>query len=642
MNNRSVLISTAVWGERYINYFIQYNLPSLIGGIGSDIVTSNYDIHFLIMTDQNGSKEISSSLNLFRKKQNVSFHLTTFSDLQLNLENPQEINVEKYSFLSILQNAAIECSKSFDAHIFNYADFVYANDFLDQCLQELFSSKIFALTTFAPPVDRDKATKILTSERLLKGNNFNSFSAAKFAIDNIEPDAALRFWENDSASHSPSYTIWRNDDNGVLIRAFHPSIVAVKPSDAPQTYYDGIFGGAMDSFFVSKVLSNTNHKHYSKFASFSLYKALSSSKIEITEREKAFKKFAEENFSKNHLILAGKPIIFPFHESHTKTSFDELAKKSKGDIDFILGNIDQYQEARDYSPNPSIPTPQHFANNKLLNSIKPREAATQTTSITTKLQNTTSIIPMVIDQLLAPNDSKFLIYQPIHPNDSRVSKALIRTYGPKKAYVDIRSSTQIQNTQDALLENQTRFFSYKTNIILSEKLIPRIPNIDEYQKFLILHDPLELLLFQYYEKSSYIKGFEPELAEKYPLIGEVTLRDFSSSLERFSSERNLHGQNEHSNPNYMAQCLLYYTGKPVDMLNNETLEESLNYFTGVGVTTNLEVIYKKLCENGLKGGSLEENCDQNILYDFYFPSWFREKFRNLLEYDYYIFNKICD
>ena len=252
-----VLVSNAVWGEAYCSTFTRLSLASLLSPNNLPRLSKQATITFHIVTTSGDRRRLLRDSVIIRLMSNWAVEWEILEDFGI-YRPPTGAGGEKYPFLSALQNLAITRSLDQDAVVFNYADFIWADGSLTAAVEMLLGRNRFydAVLGFCLPVDRDAGAPALQRYRQLDDSGVIDISprnAAKLVIEHMHREAKNRFWDAPGFTNLPTYMAWKIADQGVLLRAYHQSILAMRVrTDDPQ-YREGITRGSLDACLTAQL-----------------------------------------------------------------------------------------------------------------------------------------------------------------------------------------------------------------------------------------------------------------------------------------------------------------------------------------------------------------------------------------------------
>lgn len=253
-----VIISVAVWGESYASLFARFSLATLLSPNNIPKLARQAQITFHIFTTRRDRKALEADPGIVELSRYSTIEWEAIEDFGVT-KAPEGPGGEKYPFLSALQNLAITRSLDHDVIVFNYADFIWADGSLTAAIDMLIEGgeKLDAVFSFCIPVDRDSALPDLDQHRRLDAPQVIDLSpraGAKVAIERLHREAKIRLWEETPRfTNLPSYLIWRVKDQGILLRAYHQSILAMRVRPDDEAYRRGILRGGLDSAFSAQL-----------------------------------------------------------------------------------------------------------------------------------------------------------------------------------------------------------------------------------------------------------------------------------------------------------------------------------------------------------------------------------------------------
>ncbi len=331
-----VLISTAIWGESYCSIFTRLSLATLLSRENIPKLATRAAVTFHICTRRVDRHRLLHDPAVVELQRYCAIEWELIEDFGV-LNPPEGPSGEKYPFLSALQNIAIARSVDHDAIVFNYADFIWADGSLTHALDLLMGGRepLDAIFAFCLPVDRDLAMVALEKYRQTNGPEVVQLAprdGARIAIECIHREAKLRLWEESPRfTNLPSYLIWRVGNHGLLIRAYHQSILAmrVRPDD-PQ-YVRGILRGSLDSSFAAQLAKSDSIAFATdtdKVLVFSLYDTPVDSRLppHVT-RESSLANVLRSEVTLDQRRLAARPFLLRLRDGD-ETLWSKVADTS--------------------------------------------------------------------------------------------------------------------------------------------------------------------------------------------------------------------------------------------------------------------------------------------------------------------------
>jgi putative glycosyltransferase (TIGR04372 family) len=278
MTGMKVLISNAVWGEAYCSVFTRYSLATLLSRGNIPELAKHAALTYHIVTTRRDRRRLLRDSTIAELARYCAIEWEVIEDFGI-YQPPTGPGGEKYPFLSALQNIAIARSLDHDAIVFNYADFIWADGSLSVAVKMLSDGdKAYdAVLAFCLPVDRDSAIPALGRYRKSGSSGAIELAprdGARIAIEHMHREAKIRFWDAPRFTNLPSYLMWPVDAQGVVLRAYHQSILAMRVRRDDPQFCRGIARGGLDSAFTGQLAKTgllTFASDTDKVLVFSLY-----------------------------------------------------------------------------------------------------------------------------------------------------------------------------------------------------------------------------------------------------------------------------------------------------------------------------------------------------------------------------------
>lgn len=234
---------------------------------------------------------------------------------------------------------------------------------------------------------------------------------------------------------------------------------------------------------------------------------------------------------------------------------------------------------------------------------------------------------------------------------SSLNQALVEIFNPTSNFIGVNSGKQLEVEVERYLsfdEEQRK----QVKCLTGHNLIELLKFFPNQKKSIFFRDPLEHLISHYHFHSKADKNTN---RIRPPLV-ELDSDKIKENLTNFALERRIHGEDK-SNPNYQAQCLLYFLEQEVSDISEEILLNCLSKFEFVGSSSlfslsmfllsqvlgisepNNLIQYHKINQTDYTKIMLDDSC--------------RQYFRDFLHYDYFLheytvnkldetFDSICD
>ena len=312
-----ILISNAVWGRSYCSIFARYSVATLLAEGNLPALARRASIIFHVVTTKHDREWLVNEPAIVELAKYCAVEWELMQDFGIGKPTA---GGGKYQLLTALQNIGIaRAAIDQDAIVFNYADFIWSDGSLPASVDLLSQDgeRIDAVLGFCLPVDRDAALPEIDRARR-EGTvgvvELAPHEGARIAIKNIHREAKIRFWDGPEFTIFPTYLIWPAEDYGILVRAYHQSILALRVSPKDPNFARGIRHGTLDGSFTAQ-LAEDETKTFS-FATdsdrvliFSLYETRLDSRLPRGEtRESSLIKLLKRHVPPEQRRFADHPI----------------------------------------------------------------------------------------------------------------------------------------------------------------------------------------------------------------------------------------------------------------------------------------------------------------------------------------------
>lgn len=308
-----IALNTVVWGKSYIRTFCKYSLSSVLSDRNICSLVDHHDISVNIITTEADFLSLSK-FSEFKDLQNrkLKINIDFISQIIPNRKPPIGFGPSKYKYLSELQNFSIKQSIDDDIVIFNYSDFVWGDGSLSEVVRRCVDDSYEAVLGFCLPVDFTKGSAAIDSlRRQSERLSIPNVMLAKIAIDNLHREAKLRYWNAPIFTNTPTYLLWKVDDQGALLRAYHQTVLAVK-TDFLKRGFDRNPGLSLDGYYstvIGKYATFCVAQNSQDVQVISLYDTIIDSRlINATSKEESLSHCLEAVVSDVHRDLALLPI----------------------------------------------------------------------------------------------------------------------------------------------------------------------------------------------------------------------------------------------------------------------------------------------------------------------------------------------
>lgn len=311
-----ILLSVALWGRKYAETFGQYSLASQLAQANLPLLGAKHRLTYHIVTTRRDADWLRAQPTCRCLEQHCEVVWDLIEDHGYGLKLiPTGPDGEKYPFLSRLQNISIARSIDHDVIIFNYADFIWTNGALSQAI-DMMRGDVDAILTFCPPVDSQKGKQALdavgSGERTV-ALTLPARAGAGIVVDHLHREARRRIWGAPTFTSLPTYLIWPVGDQGLLLRAYHQTVLALRVRPEDPGYRGGIARGSLDGYFTATLAKSGRVKFAcdsDRVLVFSLYETSVDSSLRRGEnREQAMRKCLRELVSEGQRRFAEVPLF---------------------------------------------------------------------------------------------------------------------------------------------------------------------------------------------------------------------------------------------------------------------------------------------------------------------------------------------
>lgn len=330
-----VLISNAVWGDSYCSIFTRFSLASLLSPGNIPALAQKASITCHIVTTERDRDRLLREPAIDELMRHCAIEWEIIENFGFH-KPPTGPGGEKYPFLSALQNIAIARSLDHDAVAFNYADFIWADGSLTAAVDMLVAggAQADAVMAFCLPVDRDWALPALETHRLAGASGVIDLpprDAARLVVERMHREARLRLWDGPFVTNLPTYLMWPVDGQGVLLRAYHQSILAMRVRSDDPRFRHGILRGSLDSSFGGQLAKSGSvciANDTDKILVFSLYHTPVDSRLPPgVTREMSLRSVLQADVLPEQRRLAEFPFFFRLRDGD-EAKWKSVAEKS--------------------------------------------------------------------------------------------------------------------------------------------------------------------------------------------------------------------------------------------------------------------------------------------------------------------------
>ncbi|MCF8196269.1 MAG: hypothetical protein K9J38_09760 [Polynucleobacter sp.] len=208
-----ICISNLVYGQPYIDIFLNYHLKSIFENIdGHDFSSS----HYLIFTDKDNMPLIESHENIKQLKDKLNVKLIKIEEV---LEYDSRYKIQT---LQVQWSARFALEHNF-LFVIATADAYYGKDFLKNAIKHINNGHDGI-------VHQPIRTTYESSAKYLTSNSLSVDELFEVGFSNLHPIWTSSNWDNPYFSTSPYHMIW-SDERSICLRGFSLSTSVVVPKE---------------------------------------------------------------------------------------------------------------------------------------------------------------------------------------------------------------------------------------------------------------------------------------------------------------------------------------------------------------------------------------------------------------------------
>jgi hypothetical protein len=243
-----VLFALAMWGERYVQNFIHFSLPTLLGDGNLADTQGIEGSHFLLQTTPEDFEYLKSSPLFHQLERTLPVEFVDIRRHQVR---------DKYRTVTHCQMEALRLSESYDAIVPLYSDLIWSRGGIRFAVERV-SQGALAMFSPGPTILPEPAMAALTSAAALTGQDdartisIEPHQLAAITLRDYHPMWDSFDWDGNSFTDFPACMRWNVLDQGWLIRCYHlhPVIMKVQPENPNFFSY---INTTLDAEFVARV-----------------------------------------------------------------------------------------------------------------------------------------------------------------------------------------------------------------------------------------------------------------------------------------------------------------------------------------------------------------------------------------------------
>ncbi|WP_315806245.1 MULTISPECIES: hypothetical protein [unclassified Bradyrhizobium] len=245
-------IVVPVWGDTYLDTFLEYSLPAQLSSGNIPVLGSNLQNRYLIYTNEVGRQRCERHTLFALLESHVTVEFRSIDAL------PNRADGNKYRIKSDCYALELEsASKTGAAVAMLNADILLADGFIRQTLRLLEQGKRVIEVTggrgLQDPIKTELDGEFRLHDRTI---SISPTDLARIWIANLHPQLAMHHVEGaEGGSLHPSHLYWPVGSEGVIIRAFHLYPIVVKPGPVPIRFF-----GTIDDDLVAQLAPSAEER----------------------------------------------------------------------------------------------------------------------------------------------------------------------------------------------------------------------------------------------------------------------------------------------------------------------------------------------------------------------------------------------
>lgn len=327
---------TPVWGEKYLDIFLNISLPTQLASNNLPKIANHQEVAYLIYTCPQDVSRLEASPIIARLAKILRTEIIGASQINFNSSHHYDPFSECYRM------GMKKAEREHAAAVFLTADQVWADGSLSHIIG-LGDAGYRAVMISGPRVNQEAFIPLFKKDFAQKEViNISSRQAVKMSMDHIHPWDRSLFWDKDNIGRSASFMYWSVPNEGFIMRCFHLHPVFLNPAKRFPRLRQTIDG----SDFVRKACPNLNDLHVVQDSDEVMYFSLAP-KEQSSEWIDRPKKDLRDTISwartmgiSRHNLYYLKKIV-RFHTGEISEKWTEVEKRSDRIVVLLLKVLDK-------------------------------------------------------------------------------------------------------------------------------------------------------------------------------------------------------------------------------------------------------------------------------------------------------------
>ena len=319
-----IVFNLVVWGPKYINWFCEYSLVSMLSKNNLPSIHFNEHSRFQIITTKVDWLYLQNNKNFHKLQNLIKVDFINIIDVA---DESDLTESQKYSVMSKGQCITLQDSFNFDVIFWLYADLIWSDGSIKKALNHLYSNKE-AVFSPGPICEFENVKKFLKRNKIsISRNQLTGKKLVSLALNSMHNISKNNFASNPYVSITPSYRLWKLDNNGFIMHNFHLHMVCHKTNFIKKRGINK-FEGSLDGDLIPLLYDSLLNLHITKGEDDVFFISLAEEyDQDLTFDENSPKNvaaWAEKHTQHIHKLFYSKYIVFKFSKLKKFSLIDEL------------------------------------------------------------------------------------------------------------------------------------------------------------------------------------------------------------------------------------------------------------------------------------------------------------------------------
>jgi hypothetical protein len=272
---KGIYIPTPVCGERYVDRWLRYSLPTLLSPENLPALAKHYRVELLLCSTHEDLQRILAAPILNAARDIMGIRFISLAKTMAELVQTIQFHVAKFNLMNVCHNYGVERAWEDDyGLICGLGDAIYTNGSFAEVARHISAGKR-AVITQGLDVAQDQFDALLEEHNVRRDPVSLTIPPrvfARIAARSLHPVTQSMMWGASRFTYHPSVLYWPLEGHGMLLRGFHLFPVFLYPdrkakikttidgdflTDALSNLDDCVFLSDSDQFFFAGVSDHT-------------------------------------------------------------------------------------------------------------------------------------------------------------------------------------------------------------------------------------------------------------------------------------------------------------------------------------------------------------------------------------------------